>query len=169
MPMTQAELLNLIAEKDREQQEDHKRLRKTLDELAEHLEEQNKTIAANKTKIIELDKEVALWKERPVDAMKLVLTTRFVVGLLLFATVVVGGVYTATLGLKQTDSDMKNAIANIMTKMDAQHEVSDANARISQASQAEQSKAIDEIKRQQALQAYEIQNLKDLLQGRRPK
>jgi DNA anti-recombination protein RmuC len=69
--------------------------------------------------------------------------------------------------MRQITAQLASDVRNILTSMEAEKRVSDANAKLAEANNATLSKTIDEIKKLQQLQQLQIAEIQKVLPGRR--
>lgn len=168
MPTASA-MVEMIDAVDTKHDDAHKRLRADLEAYQEEctakLEHLRDIVLANQNKLAELE-------QRPIDAAKLVATPRVVIGIVGIAVSVFGGAYAAGAGIRSDVSMLRSDVRDISTRMQAQHDVSEANANAQRSTTSDLQRAIDEIRKEQAQQNNDIQKLNDAvaaLVGRRGK
>lgn len=146
-------LLQMIELNDQKHDDAHKRLRTDLRELETQVNAGFQSLregySANVNKIEAL-------AAKPLDATKLVLAPRVVVSIVACSIGLAGAVWASTAGLR---SDMRD----ILTRMEAQKQASEAAGRLQEVQTSAIKTSVDEMKRRQELQQYEIQNLKEVI------
>ncbi len=147
--MTLEGLEQMVAQNDDKQDEAHKRLRGDLQELRATVES-NYVYLRDHHEVTRgrLDTLVAT----PVDVTKLVLAPRVVVGIVAAAVTLAAGLWGSTYGLR---SDVRD----ILTRMDAQQKATEAVAKLQDLQWSTLKTTIDDMKRRQELQQFEIQAL----------
>lgn len=155
-----ASLLQMITQNDQKHDEGHRRLRQALRDLEERVESNfaylKDGFLANKSRLDTMDKLSTL----PVDAAKLVLTPRVVVAIVAAAITLAGGIWASTAGLR---SDVRD----ILTRMDAQKATYESSMKLQEVQSAALKTSVDDMKRRQELQQYEIQQLKEAILRRK--
>lgn len=137
-------LHQMLEQIDEKHSDAHKRLRQDLDRLEEQLNKGLETLRegrqANSARIEKLETS-------PVDATKLVLNSRVVVTLVIIA-----------LGIAASVWNLKSSITEIASKMDNTYKLQELQ-------NSQMNKSIDSMKQRQELQQYELQGVKDEIQG----
>jgi len=153
MAVNQQSLLQMIDQNDEKHDDAHKRLRTDLDRFEGQMQAALNEIRERQSEIRAKVEEAA---GRPIDAMKLVLTPRVVMSIVASALVVAGTMWASTLGLR---SDVRD----ILTRMEAQKSANEAAVKLQEIQANSLRNAVDDMKRRQELQQYEIQALKEVI------
>lgn len=153
-------LLQMITQNDDKHEKAHRRLRESLTELAEKVESNYQYLkdghTADKSRIDAMEKQLGL----PIDTARLALTPRVVFTIVTICIALAGGIWSSTSGLR---SDVRD----ILTRMDAQKTAQEATIKLQELQSKTLQTAIDDMKRRQELQQYEIQQLKEVILGRK--
>lgn len=116
-------LLGMITQNDAKHEDGHRRLRQSLRELEERLESNFQYLKdghlAAKARLDVLEDHT----KQPVDAARLVMTPRVVLGIVTVTIAIAGGLWASTAGLR---SDVRD----ILTRMDAQRTTYEATAKL---------------------------------------
>jgi hypothetical protein len=150
---TRAGLLQMIQQNDEKHEAAHKRLRETLRDLGDtvdsnfrHFEDQNNLVRSKLN-------EVSIKADTPVDATKLVLSSKAIIAVVL-ASVTIAASYW-----------------NLSTKLDAQQRATEASAKLEEVQMkalgdaaADAKATAADAKRQYELLRYEFQSLKEIVQ-----
>lgn len=108
-----------------------------------------KSYLANQARIDQVERT-------PPSADKLVFTPRVLILAVTLSLTIAGGVWASTSGLR---SDVRD----ILTRMDAQRQTSEATAKLQEIQSSSVKTAIEDMRRRQELQQYEIQALKEVI------
>lgn len=93
----------------------------------------------------------------------MILTPKIVVAMVAFAVTVTGGVWSANYGIRSETQALRSDVRDIITRMEAQRTAYDAAAKLQEVQSTALRTAIDDMKRRQELQQYEIQALKEVI------
>ena len=152
-------LRQIIEPFDEKHDDAHKRLRQDLRDFKIQLDH---GLQSMREEIAKDRAEIASLKATPVDATNLILRGRVIVALVLTVVGICAGVWGSTAGLR---SDVRD----ILTRIEAQKTAVDAATKLQEMQSTSLKVAIDEMKRRQELQQYEIQGLKEaILTGKSP-
>ncbi len=146
-------VFQMIAQNDEKHDEGHARLRKdlrTVDERVEELETEHTKLASRVLKMESAPPEVAQLRFSPAIVVFIVTT----------AVSISGGIWASTAGLREH-------MISIDARLATQAETEKANAKLLDERAATLRDAVAAIQRQQQLQAYEIQALKEAMLKRR--
>ena len=141
-PLSRDALVQKIENVDENHQDAHRRLRNDLDSLKL---EMNNAFRALREDISANKSSIELVKQTPLDATKLVLSSRVVVALVAIALGIAAAVWSIRSGMEQ-----------ISDKMEATAKLQDVQTSALKSS-------VDDMKRRQELQQYEIQGLKEAI------
>ena len=158
-PMTQlnlAALQQLIESTDEKHDEAHQRLRHDFRELKAQLDAGLNSVRADHA---QTQTHIATMQATPVDAMKLMLPTRVVVAIVAGAVGIAGSIWISTSGLKAD-------VRDILGQLERQKTAVEASSKLQEIQAASPKTAIDDMKRRQELQQYEIQSLKEAIIGK---
>lgn len=157
---TMGVLLQMVSQNDQKHDDAHKRLRVSFRELEDRIESNFEYLRdgfmANRARMDALEKQAGM----PVDVTKLVLTPRVVVAIVVASLTLAGGIWASTAGLR---SDVRD----ILTRMEAQTATYESVAKLQEVQSNALKTAVDDMKRRQELQQYEIQQLKEVILGRK--
>jgi len=135
-------LVQMVEHVDQKHEEAHKRLRLDLRQLEEEVNKGFQSLResslTNRAKITEIEK-------MPVDATKLVLSTPVIVAMIVMA-----------LGIAAAMWSVRSGMERLSDKMEAASKLSDVQNGALKTS-------VDDMKRRQELQQYEIQSLKEAI------
>ena len=141
-PRSPAALEQMIENVDENHQDAHKRLRHDLEVLEQ---EMNNGFKSLREDIHTNKNSIELLKQTPLDATKLVLNSKVVVALVIMALGIAASVWSIRSGMDQMASRMETA-----TKLqDVQY--------------AAIKTSVDEMRRRQELQQFELQSLKEAI------
>jgi hypothetical protein len=149
MPLTPEALLNQIQSIDEKHDDAHRRLR-------EGLRDTNAEVEAIKKKQAEANEKFSTFAATPPDVMKLRFTPSTVVAVVAVCVSIVGGFWASTSGLRSDFRDMA-------TRMETQQQVDTAYRKLQEERSTSFKEALDGLRRQQELQRYETQSVKDLV------
>jgi hypothetical protein len=142
-------VIQMIEQIDEKHAEAHRRLRQDLDRLEEQVNRGFESLRegrqSNSSRIEKLE-------TAPIDATKLVLNSKVVVSLVVIAL----GIAAAVWGLR-------SAITDLASKMDTTYKLQELQNVATKAATDDVKASINDMKRRQELQQYEIQGLKDMV------
>lgn len=150
-PLNLAALQQMITSVDEKHVEAHQRLRHDYRELRSQLDLGLQSI---RNDLASSRMEIAKIEATPVDATKLVLTPKIVVGIVVTVVAIYGGIWASTYGLR---SDVRD----ILSRIETQKTAVEAASKLQEVQANTLNKSIDEMRRRQELQQYEIQSLKE--------
>ena len=156
LPTTLEGCLQLIEQIDEKHSDGHSRLRAELANLADKVESNFTYHSEREGQVRQKVTTLAAKLDTPIDATRLVLTPKIVAVIVTFAVTIAGGVWASTSGLR---SDVRD----ILTRMDAQQQAARANADVQKVTADALKTAVEDMRRRQELQQYEIQNLKEAI------
>lgn len=151
MPLTPEALLNQIQAVDQKHDDAHRRLRESFRDIDGELERLKKTQG-------EADKLFAAYAATPPDVLKLRFTPSTVVAVVAVCISIFGGFWASTWGLR-------SSVDALITQMNTQKEVDVAYRKLQDERASSFKDGLDTLRRQQDLQRYEIQSVKDLVNG----
>lgn len=135
-------LLQMIEQNDDKHEEAHRRLRQDLDKLEEQVNKGLQSLRdgfnANKSRIETVE-------QKPIDATKLVLSTPVVVTIVVIALGIAAGVW-----------GIRSSMQQLADKLESSAKLQDVQNTALKTS-------VDEMRRRQELQQYEIQGLKEAI------
>ena len=146
-------LASIVEQHDENHTEAHKRVR---DDLRAFQAQMLESLQVLRDRALDNEKRIDKIETVPPDAERLIMTPRVVIGLVVFAVSIAGGIWSSTTGLR---SDVRD----ILTRMDAQRSAIDATAKLQEVQSNSVQAAITDMKRRQELQQYEIQGLKEMM------
>ena len=155
-PNTLEGLLQMVEGIDQTHREAHTRLRTELANLSDTVESNFTYHTEREGQLRAKVTSVAAKLDSPIDATRLMLTPKVVAVIVGFAVTVSGGVWASTAGLR---SDVRD----ILTRMDAQQQAARAQADVQKVTADALKTAVEDMRRRQELQQYEIQNLKEAI------
>lgn len=155
-PTTLEGMLQMVEQIDQTHREAHTRLRSEIARLADTVESNFTYHSEREGQLRTKVTSVAAKLDSPIDATRLVLTPKVVATVVAFAVTIAGGVWASTAGLR---SDVRD----ILTRMDAQQQAARANADVQKVTADALKTAVEDMRRRQELQQYEIQNLKEAI------
>ncbi len=150
---TRGVVLQMIHQNDKKHEEGHKRLRTDLRDVDERLE----SIETDHTK---LSARILKMESAPPEVAQLRFSPAIVVFIVTTAVSISGGIWASTAGLREH-------MISIDARLATQAETEKANAKLLDERAATLRDAVAAIQRQQQLQAYEIQALKEAMLKRR--
>jgi len=149
-------IMQMIDQIDQKHEEGHKRLREDLRELIIQHDNLLNASQALRDRTIANENLLEKLRETPPNVENVIMTPRVLVAIVVFTMTVVGGVWSSTYGLR---SDVRD----ILTRMEAQKLAVDSAAKLQEVQATSLRTAVDDMKRRQELQQYEIQNLKEVI------
>lgn len=145
----------------------HKRLRDDYRKLEEELTDALALIrdrqVENTAKISKLTDALETVRTTPPNVEKMVLTPKIMVSAVIFAVTITGGVWSATYGIRSETASVRSDVRDIITRMEAQKNATDASTKLQELQSNALRTTVDDMKRRQELQQYEIQGLKELI------
>lgn len=135
-------LLQMIQQNDEKHDEAHRRLRQDLDRLEEQV---NKGFNSLREGFLTNSSRIETVANTPIDATKLVLNTKVVVALLVMVLGIAAAVWTIRSGMDRLSDRME------------------ATAKLQDVQSGALKTAVDEMRRRQELQQYELQSLKEAI------
>lgn len=145
-----------IARLDEKHDAAHKRLREDIRELQAQHENFLASLTNIRDKQMENVNKIENLQKTPPNVENLIMTPRVMIAITVFTVTIVGGVWSSTSGLR---SDVRD----ILTRMEAQKSAYDSTAKLQEVQSNALRTAVDDMKRRQELQQYEIQGLKEVL------
>lgn len=155
-PANHEGLLQMVQQNDDKHDDAHGRLRRDLRELEHQL-------TAGFQSLREADGKLQAAIDKPLDPAKVMLAPRLVVAIVAGVLGVAGGMWATTSGLRSDVRDILTRMEAQSTAMDSQSRASEALGKLQEVQQAAIRQSIDEMKRRQELQQYEIQGLKEVI------
>ena len=146
-------LYQAIAQVDAKHDAGHKRLRDDFRELEERMSD---AMSLMRDRQIENTAKISKLADTPPNVENVIMTPRVMIGIVLFAVTMAGSIWSSTYGLR---SDVRD----IITRMEAQKTAYDSAAKLQEVQSTGLKSAIDDMKRRQELQQYEIQALKEVI------
>lgn len=153
-------LLQMITQNDQKHEDAHKRLRQSIREVEERLESNFEYLRDGHLAVKSRMDAAEQHALQPIDASKLVLSTKVVVGIVATAIALAAGMWASTAGVR---SDVRD----ILTRMEAQKTATESTAKLQEVQLQSVKIAVDEMRRRQELQQYEISQLKEAILQRR--
>lgn len=135
-------LLQMIEQNDDKHEEAHRRLRQDLDRLEEQV---NKGLQSLRDGFMANQSSIEHLKQKPIDATKLVLSTPVVVTIVVIALGIAAGVW-----------GIRSSMQQLADKLESSAKLQDVQNTALKTS-------VDEMRRRQELQQYEIQGLKEAI------
>lgn len=152
-------LFQAIANCDAKHDQAHKRLRDDFRELEEKVSEGLKIVQDRR----EVDRrEIDRIANTPTNIEKLILSPKVVVSMVIFAVVTTGGVWSANYGIRSEIAALRSDAREMKSSYDA-------TSRMQEVQSSALKTAIDDMKRRQELQQYEIQGLKEAIITGKPR
>lgn len=149
-------VMQIVDELDTKHEDAHKRLRIDLRSLEERFDDATKLLHDNLATTRAKLADVAEHAAKPVDATKLVLSLPVIVTIVI-AAVSLGGVVWAA------NASLRSDVRDILTRMDAQKMAIESALRLQEVQSNSLKTAVDEMRRRQELQQYEISGLKETI------
>lgn len=149
-------LLQMVQQNDDKHEEAHERLRRDLREL-------EKQVSAGLQSSRDSDTALRILIERPIDPGKVMLAPKLVVTIVLGVLSVAGAVWGLNSGMRSDVRDILTRMEAQRTTIESQSKASEALGKLQEVQQSAIRNAIDEMKRRQELQQYEIQGLKEVI------
>lgn len=161
MPERRSDVLYQAMEQmDEKHDAAHKRLREDFRELEERMNDALQLIRDRQQENRERISKIA---DMPPNAEKLILNAKTIIAMVIFAVSITGGVWSANSGVRAETSGLRSDVRDILTRMEAQKNAYDSIAKLQEVQSNTVKTAIDDMKRRQELQQYEIQNLKEVI------
>lgn len=149
-------LYQAIAQNDAKHDAAHKRLREDFRELQEQHENMLTALGVLRDRATENANKIGKLAETPPNVENVIMTPRVMISIVVFTVGIVGGIWSSTYGLR---SDVRD----ILTRMEAQKSAYDSTAKLQEVQSNSLRTSVDDMKRRQELQQYEIQALKEVI------
>lgn len=133
-------LIQMVQQNDEKHDEAHRRLRQDFDKLEEQV---NKGFESIRERITASESNIKSIEKTPIDATKLVLSTPVVVTLVIMALGIAAAVWGVRAGMEQLAEKMESA------------------AKLQDMQNTALKTSMDDMRRRQELQQYEVQGLKE--------
>ena len=160
---THAGLFQMIDQIDQKHEDGHKRLRDDMRELQEQHANLLDSLGLLRDKQSDTANRIGNIEKTPPNVENVIMTPRVLVAIVIFSITVAGGIWSSTAGLR---SDVRD----ILTRMDSQRMSLEASDKLQEVQATAMRVAVDDMKRRQELQQYEIQALKEvIITGKYPK
>lgn len=158
----QGGLWQAIAQTDEKHDAAHKRLREDIRELQAQHENLIASLSNLRDKQMENGNRIDNIAKTPPNIENLIMSPKVLVSIVVFTITVIGSIWSSTSGLR---SDVRD----ILTRMEAQKTAYDATSKLQEVQSNALKTAIDDMKRRQELQQYEIQGLKEAIITGKPR
>lgn len=131
----------------------HKRLREDFNKLEERMSD---AMALLRDRQIENTARISRLADTPPNVETMIMTPKVLISVVVFVLTIAGSIWGSTSGLR---SDVRD----IITRMEAQKTAYDSAAKLQEVQSNALRVAVDDMKRRQELQQYEIQALKEVI------
>lgn len=147
-------IFKLIDDTDLKHTDAHKRIREDISKLEERVEDAFRLLSDRQ---IAVGAQVQDLVRTPVDMTKLVATPKIIVGIVATILTVFGGVWAVT-------SDLRSDVRDILTRMESEQRVTDANAKLLEVNNATINRALDANAREMKDSIAAVTKRQELLQ-----
>lgn len=161
MATTRDGLIQMLEQIDEKHEAGHKRLRETIMELQEQHENMLAALTLLKDHMKDNANLITTLKETPPNVERLLMSPRIVIGIVVFAVTIAGGIWSSTAGIRTETAALRSDVRDVLTRMEAQKIAGDSAREVQNLQWNQLRGDVDEIKRQQKLDKIDSQDLRE--------